>query len=184
MKTEPEPANELLSTWIRTYQAELTAFVHSRIGSAQEAEDLLQEVWLQLSRTQARTPIQQPRAWLYRVLRNKIIDHYRKQSPEWLAELLPDEEEEWAEGEWLEAESAGPDEYWLRENFWEALYEALELLPEAQRMVFVKHELEGLTLREIAEQSEENLKTIISRKGYAVRQLRNLLADWWAELVD
>jgi RNA polymerase sigma factor (sigma-70 family) len=164
---------------VAQHQSALRRFVRSRVAVEADAEDILQEVWYQFSRLTE--PLQQPQAWLFRVARNKLIDHYRKVSPDWLEDYL------WEEGgnllpEMLLSEDE-PGLEFLRAQFWEELYEALDSLPEAQREVFLLHELEGLTLREIAERQGANLKTVISRKGYALRQLRVALADLFEELV-
>ncbi len=164
---------------------EFQGFIRSRVASPSDAEDILQEVWLQFSAAWSKQNIQQPRAWLYRVIRNKIIDLYRKKSPEWLEDYLYEEAEEYQFEAETEIEGMEqPEVLYLQEQFWEELYEALDALPSAQREVFLLNELEGHTLREIAEQKGENLKTIISRKGYAMRSLREKLVDIFAEFVE
>ena len=172
---------------ISELQAEMGAFIRARINSQAEAEDLLQELWFQLSKTIQHTEIANIRAWLYRVARNKIIDSYRKKSPEWLEDYLTaewgEEDYEYDQQDWLTADDSTETAF-LREAFWAAFYDALESLPQKQKDVFVLNELEGITLREIAENQHENLKTIISRKGYAVRQLRNRLEIWLEELIE
>ncbi|RMG65778.1 MAG: RNA polymerase sigma factor [Bacteroidetes bacterium] len=171
---EPDPRSIL-----KTYQGPLRRFVQQRVASIAEAEDILQEVWYQYARLSQ--PITNLKAWLFRVARNQIIDSYRKKSPDWLEDYLWEGEEGISD---FLISPGGPEEDYLRAQFWEGLYEALDALPDAQREVFLQHELEGLTLREIAEQQGAPLKTIISRKGYAVRQLRVALADVFAEWVD
>ncbi|MEM9983583.1 MAG: RNA polymerase sigma factor [Bacteroidota bacterium] len=177
----PNPTNEEASVahLIQLYESELRHFIQSRIGGAEDAKDLLQEVWFQLSKTHKKTKIKTPRAWLYRVTRNKIIDHYRRQAPETWGDLLFDDQ---AAEEWLEDfESDEDPELMLQQNqFWEALYEALDGLPEKQREVYVLNELQGLTLQQIADQTGNGLKTIISRKTYAIRTLRERLV-WLLE---
>lgn len=170
---------------IARLNAEFKGFLKSRVANPRDAEDILQEVWLQFSTAWSKQNIKQPRAWLYRVIRNKIIDLYRKKSPEWLEDYLYEESEEYQ----FEAEPEidgweQPEVLYLQEQFWEELYEALDALPSAQREVFLLNELEGHTLREIAETKGENLKTIISRKGYAMRSLREKLVDIFAEFVE
>lgn len=155
---------------VESYQQELSDFARSRVARAEDAEDLLQDVWLQYGRAMDQSVIDQPRAWLYRALRNRIIDQYRRKAPDWLEEQLLEEgfEEPWSDDD-------ATEEALNEATFWELFYEALDSLPEKQRTVFLLNELEGLTLREIADASGESLKTIISRKGYAVRRLRQLL---------
>lgn len=166
---------------IRQYQQELEQFIQARVASRVVTEDLLQEVWYQWSRQEI-TKIQHPKAWLYQVARHKIIDHYRKMAPEALEDYLMLEEGDHGE-DWLMEVETPEDVYW-REQFWEALYEALEALPENQRIVFIQNEIEGTTLREIAENTNQKLKTVISRKRYAVQRLRDLLSDWYEDLLE
>ncbi|MEL6588596.1 MAG: RNA polymerase sigma factor [Bacteroidota bacterium] len=169
----------------QSLDGELRAFIESRVGEKQNAADLLQEVWYQYSFALQKQEIDNPRAWLYRVSRNKIIDLYRRKSPEWLEDYLYEESNEYPFEDEPEIEGwEQPEVLYLQDQFWDALYEALELLPFEQREVWLLNELEGHTLREIAETKGENLKTIISRKGYAVRQLREQLADIFAEFVE
>ncbi|MEM9886540.1 MAG: RNA polymerase sigma factor [Bacteroidota bacterium] len=158
---------------VQDYGEVLQAFIRSRVGSKAIADDLLQEVWYQLSKLTDLAQIKNHKAWLYQVARNKIIDHYRKKIPDWLDDYLM-EQEEYGNNGFL-TDFYTPEEAYWREEFWETFYEALEQLPENQRSVFVQNELEDLTLREIAIQSNTNLKTIISRKGYAIRRLREHL---------
>ena len=173
-----------LTATIATHEADLLAFVRARVGAAEDAADIVQEVWYQFSRA---TPgsIGHPSGWLYRVARNKIIDHYRRLSPDYLEDFLTVEGEEGRYRNDLVATDDTPEISLIRTQFWELFYAALEALPTAQRTVFVQNELEGVTLREIAQSSGEPLKTIISRKGYAVRRLRTLLeplyAEYWEE---
>jgi RNA polymerase sigma factor (sigma-70 family) len=165
---------------IAAYAAPLQAFVRSRVGSPEDAADIVQEVWYQYSRT-GPDGIAQPRAWLFRVARNKVIDHYRRLSPDYLEDFLVYESAEEGYRNDLVATEDTPELSLIRTQFWELLYDALEALPEAQRTVFVRNELEGYTMREIAARTDEPLKTIISRKGYAVRRLRAILEPVYAE---
>lgn len=166
---------------IVTYQTELSNFIKSRISSELDQQDLLQEIWYQLSRKSV-AEFKNVRAWLYQVARNKIIDLYRKKAPDYLEDYLLSEDGERVEEWWGEEET--PEDIVWREQFWDDLYEALEALPENQRSVFIENELEGKTLREIAEETGSNLKTIISRKRYAMQRLRDLLMDWYEDLTE
>lgn len=177
--------DESIDGIIARLNSEFQGFINNRVANPRDGEDILQEVWLQFSAAWTKQTIKQPRAWLYRVIRNKIIDLYRKKSPEWLEDYLYEESDEYQ----FEAEPEidgweQPEVLYLQDQFWESLYEALDALPSAQREVFLLNELEGHTLREIAEQKGENLKTIISRKGYAMRSLREKLVDIFAEFVE
>lgn len=153
-----------------SYAEELSAFVTARIEPV-EAEDLLQEVWSTLATVLQEETILQPRAWLYRVTRNRITDYYRRRNgrPPFLdltPELDPTEEY-----------TSYPDP----DDTWQEIEEALDELPEDQRLVFVRNELGGETLREIAEDLSLPLKTVISRKGYARRRLQVSLQELYED---
>ena len=159
----------------------LFGFIRKRVRSDEDAEDILQEVWYQLSRLINLDEIESLSAWLFRVARNKITDLYRKSSEE--------SYDHWLEGEdglgWREILFGEPEneiDAMYRELFWETLMNALEELPVNQKEAFVKSELEGQKLREIAEQSGESIKTITSRKNYAVKHLRSRLKELYDEL--
>lgn len=156
------------SIWGEAYRAhehELAAFVRDRIP-ADEAADLLQEVWASYLSTLEANTIDRPRAWLYRVTRNRITDFYRRQSSGPAFQDLTEDVDAPTNEAYSEAD---PDELWAE------VEDALQLLPENQREVFVRNELDGETLREIASDLGLPLKTIISRKGYARARLRVIL---------
>ncbi|MEL6143547.1 MAG: sigma-70 family RNA polymerase sigma factor [Bacteroidota bacterium] len=155
------------------YEAELRAFVADRLAS-DGVEDLLQEVWTSYSGALEREAIEQPRAWLYRTVRNRLTDAYRARQRQPIFTDLQDTDV---------PEEAFESEY-DADDFWEQLYDALDDLPDKQREVFVRNELEGETLQEIAQTLGEKLKTIISRKQYAKQRLRVTLADLYYDFFD
>jgi RNA polymerase sigma factor (sigma-70 family) len=125
-------------------------------------------------------PIEQLGAWLYTVARHRIIDGYRKRRTATLEALAPETDTE--EGFWdvanlLPEDDTDASESWRR-MFWMDLHAALAELPEPQRQVFIWQELEGLSFQEIAGRTGENLNTLLSRKRYAVRYLRQRLEAW------
>ncbi|MBC6995774.1 RNA polymerase sigma factor [Neolewinella lacunae] len=148
------------------YAPELEKFARTRVGDPDVA-DLLQDLWASFATAARATPILEPRAWLYRVLRNRITDHYRAQRrrPAFL-DLV---------GDYTAARSWQPEDD--DDLVWAEILRALGELPAEQRDVFVRHEIDGVTLREIAEDLGLPLKTIISRKGYARRRLQHLLRE-------
>jgi RNA polymerase sigma factor (sigma-70 family) len=182
----PEPEKQSIAGLIRAYGKRLFGFVRSRVDSPEDTEDILQEVWYQLSKLANIDDLDNAGAWLFRVARNKVTDRYRKKQPEALEDFLyADADGDLHMAQSLLAESAdNPETAFFQEYFWEEFLEALDELPEKQREVFVLHELEDLTLQEIADQSGEPLKTIISRKGYAVKRLRERLAHLYQALND
>ncbi|MEL7161039.1 MAG: RNA polymerase sigma factor [Bacteroidota bacterium] len=152
------------------YGNELEQFVRNRLD-ADAAADLLQETWAALARTLDTQTIAQPRAWLYRVARNRITDHYRRTAGQSAFQDLtpelpyPDDTTDYPD----------PDASWAE------IEDALAELPAPQYEVFVRNELDGETLREIAADLGVPLKTIISRKGYARRRLQTLLRDLYED---
>ncbi len=170
-----KPRQKIIQT-VKDYGTRLFSFIRGKVRSDEDAEDILQEVWYQLSNAVNVTEIEQMSAWLFQVARNKIIDKYRKKKPQSLEELgYEDEEGEFNFKPVLLADEANPETEYLRELFWQELFAALDELPENQRQVFIWNELEDMTLQQIADRTGEKLKTIISRKGYAVKHLRQRL---------
>ncbi|MEI6263624.1 MAG: RNA polymerase sigma factor [Sphingobacteriia bacterium] len=172
---------------VKTYGAKLLGFIRKKVNSDEDAEDILQEVWYQFIRVSGSQPIEQVSAWLYRVAKNKIVDQYRKKEPELVEELFEDEDFEdttFSLSHLLFAKDNDPATKELVKLFWEEMFLALDELPENQKMVFIGNELEDLTLQEIANQTGENLKTIISRKRYAVMHLQKKLSFFYHEFIN
>lgn len=170
---------------IKQYGKGLFSFIRGKVSSEQDAEDILQDVWYALSNVVNIAEIEQMSGWLFRVAKNRIIDKYRKGSTEYLEDLaFDDDETDFDLNDILLADDDDPETAYLKDMFWQELFAALDELPEKQREVFVLNELEDKTLQQIAEESGVNLKTIISRKGYAVKYLRERLAYLYNELMD
>lgn len=170
---------------VREYGARLFRFIRGRVPTDADAEDVLQDVWYQLSNSPEVEAIENIRAWLYRVARNRLTDRYRKRREESLDELAYPTENggEQLLRDLLLADYNTPETEHLRELFWEVLLAALEELPPAQRDAFVWNELEGETFQSIADRTGENVKTWISRKRYATKHLRERLADLYEDLM-
>ena len=178
----PVQNNESLEKAVRVERRNLFEFIRRRVRTTEDAEDILQDVLYQLAASYSLTePIEQLTAWLFRVARNKIIDWYRKKKPE----SLPRDEHN--PGEPLNLEdilydsSMSPDRLFARSVVWSELSGALEDLPGQQREVFVLHELEGKSFKEIAAETGEPINTLLSRKRYAVLALRERLRDLYDE---
>jgi len=168
---------------VKDYGRKLFGFIRGKVNTDEDAEDILQDVWYQLSNTSE--TIEQISGWLFAVARNKITDRYRKKQPELLDDLsYEDEDGELHFTEILLTDSNNPETEHIRNIFWEELFTALEELPENQRIVFVQNELEDKTLQQIADETGENLKTIISRKRYAVQHLRKRLQHLYNDLLN
>jgi RNA polymerase sigma factor (sigma-70 family) len=177
--------NQNIVSAVKSYSKRLFGFIRKKVKSDEDAEDILQDVWYQLSNVVNLEEIEQISGWLFRVARNKITDSYRKKSAESIEDLgYQDENGEWNIKDFLLADSSDPETEQMREVFWEELFTALDELPETQRQVFVWNELEDMTLQEIADKTGENLKTIISRKGYAVKHLRRRLENLYNDFFN
>ena len=169
---------------IREYGKRLFGFIRRRVPTDADAEDVLQDVWYQFSRVADTEPIEQISGWLFQVARNRVTDLHRKQTPDALEDYAyADEEGELHFKDILLATPDTPETAYFRQFFWDELFAALEELPEAQRNVFVWNELEDQTFQEIADRTGENIKTLISRKRYAVQHLRVRLDTLYQELV-
>jgi len=178
-----EPQNIISA--VADYSKRLFSFIRGRVNTDEDAEDILQDVWYQLSNQPETNAIEQVGSWLYRVARNKITDRYRKQKDQLLEDLsFEDEDGEISFKEILLAEAYSPEEEGLKKLFWDQLFSALEELPENQRYVFIQNELEERTFQDIANETGENIKTLISRKGYAVKHLRNRLQHLYQEFIN
>lgn len=154
-------------------KSRLLAFVRSRIGSLEEAEDILQDVFVRtLEGMSVTEPVDNLVAWLYTAARNRIIDHYRKKKP---VSVPIEREEGLSLWEILEDKSFHPETLYHRKLLAEEITKGISALPEEQREVFILQELEGLAFREIAERTGESINTLISRKRYAVLALRKRL---------
>ena len=174
-----------ISNVISEYGNRLFRFIRGRVPTNADAEDISQEVWYQLSRVIELDSIEQISGWLYRVARNRITDSYRKQKPESLEDNLFEN----ADGsvnlkDILMTESLSPEDENLKDIFWKELFTALEELPENQKNVFIWNELEDQTFQEIADRTGVNIKTLISRKGYAVKHLRKRLEELYHEFFN
>jgi RNA polymerase sigma factor (sigma-70 family) len=180
-----ESRERKISSIINEYGNRLFRFVRGRVPSNADAEDITQEVWFQLSRVLELDSIEQISGWIFRVARNRITDNFRKQKPDLLEDQnLENEDGSFNFKEILMAETASPEDENLKELFWDALFTALDELPENQRNVFVWNELEDETFQEIANRTGENIKTLISRKRYAVQHLRIQLEELYGEFFD
>ncbi|HJU41778.1 MAG TPA: sigma-70 family RNA polymerase sigma factor [Vicinamibacterales bacterium] len=156
----------------------LRNFIRRRVPQAEDVEDILQEVFAELVEANRKLmPIDHVSGWLFRVARNRIIDLLRRKEPE----RFGDSEIVGADGELvriedlLESETSDPEEEYGRRRLVEELQKALSELPDEQRAVFVAHEIQGRSFKQIAAQTGVNLNTLLARKRYAVLHLRERL---------
>lgn len=179
-----EQRSTSLTSIVQQFGKKLFGFVRGKVKTTEDAEDIIQDVWYQLSNLTNVQDVENVGAWIYQVARNKVTDRYRKKTTDSLENYAYSDED----GEFnfkdilLLDDTNNPELGHFKELFWEELMDALDELPSSQREVFVLNELEDFTLQEIADQKGENIKTIISRKGYAVKHLRNKLNHLYNEL--
>lgn len=180
-----EKRERKISTVINEYGNKLFQFIRRRVSTNADAEDITQEVWYQLSRVVELDTIEQLSGWIFKVARNRITDNYRKKTPDLLLDKNWDQDEESFDfKDILMAETTSPEDENIKEIFWEELFLALDELPENQKNVFIWNELEDETFQSIADRTGENIKTLISRKRYAVKHLRNRMKEIYQEFFD
>ena len=184
----PEEKNSHILQAIKAYGKSLLSFIRRRVKTDADAEDILQDVWYQLSSVVNAEPIEQTGAWLYKVATNKITDKYRKRSETLLDDLFFDDDDEVDEFSNYRAilmtEASTPETEYMRNLFWEQLFVALDELPEEQKQVFVWQELDDITFQEIAENTGVPIQTLVSRKRYAVLHLRTSLQQLYIEITQ
>jgi len=165
-------------------RARLFGFIRRRVSDPGDAEDVLQDVLSALvEANRLLMPIEHVTGWLFRVARNRITDLFRKKRPQALGEAsLADDEDEARLDDLLPSPDAGPDALYARGVLLHELELALAELPPEQRAVFVAHELEGRSFKEMAAETGTSVNTLLSRKRYAVLRLRERLQDVYDEI--
>ena len=170
---------------VKQEQSRLRNFIRRRVPDPRDAEDILQEVFFELvEANRLLMPIDHVTGWLFRVARNRITDLFRKKRPESLNDAVAsnDEEESLLLEDLLPSPDAGPDALYARSVLLEEIEDALDELPDEQRDVFVGHEIEGRSFKEMAAESGVSVNTLLSRKRYAVLHLRERLQSIYDEL--
>ena len=180
--------DQQISETVEREQARLRNFIRRRVDDESDADDILQDVFYELVEAyRLMQPIEQVGAWLFRVARNRIIDRFRKSKakPEALQEkMVADDGELLVLEELLPSPDEGPEAAYARTVLLEELADALEELPEEQRDVFIAHEIEGRSFKEIAAQTALSVNTLLSRKHYAVIHLRERLRAIYNEFKE
>ncbi len=174
--------NAEIERTVRTERARLFNFIRKRVRHEDDAEDILQDVlWQFIEAYRRLETIERVTSWLFQVARNKIADSYRKKSPEQtvghggeaievdLEDILPDFSE-------------SPEELVIRDAIWTELEAAVDDLPQSQHDVFIWHEFEGMSFREMSELTGETENALRLRKHYAVRSLRRRLESLYNEI--
>lgn len=170
---------------VKRERSRLGHFIRRRVPDPRDVEDILQEVFYELvEANRLLMPIDHITGWLFRVARNRITDLLRKKKPESFAEVATDEGDDGLLPleELLRSPEGGPEVLYARHALIEELERAIDELPEEQREVFVAHELEGRSFKEMAAETGVSVNTLLSRKRYAVRRLRERLQEMHDQL--
>jgi len=171
----PKDQDRRIADVVSREGSRLRNFIRRRVADPRDVEDIVQDVFSELVEANRRLmPIDQVTAWLFRVARNRIIDLFRKKKPERFEEdvLL------------LESLDAGPENAFERSELLDELEDALDELPKDQRDVFIAHEVEGRSFKEISAATGVNVNTLLSRKRYAVMHLRRRLQGVYDDLTN
>ena len=181
--------DQRISEVVKRERSRLGNFIRRRVPDPRDAEDILQDVFYELvEANRMLMPIEHITGWLFRVARNRITDLFRKKMPESLSDIAVarnDEDDELlAFEDLLPSPDAGPEALYARHVLLEELELAVEELPEEQREVFVAHEFEGRSFKEMAAETGVSVNTLLSRKRYAVLHLRERLQSIYDEFTE
>jgi RNA polymerase sigma factor (sigma-70 family) len=178
-------ADQPLADVVQRELSRLRRFIRRRVPNAQDVEDILQDVFAELVEANRRLmPIDHVTGWLFSVARNRITDRFRRRRPERFSDALivADDGELVRVEDLLPSGEAGPEAVYAQRVLKEELERALEALPDEQRRVFVAHEIEGKSFKQIAAETGVNINTLLARKRYAVLHLREGLQRAFGEL--
>lgn len=184
--TELSTQHKVVEEKFATERKRLFNFIKTRVSDPSDAEDILQDVFFQFWQGYNTIDnLERATSWLFRVARNKIIDRYRKLKPSSFSELevvRGDDEPPLLLADILGDTSNSPEDVYEKELIWDSIEAVLAEMPKKQRDVFVWHELEDLSFREMAEKTGESINTLLSRKRYAINFLRQRLQSLYDEI--
>jgi RNA polymerase sigma factor (sigma-70 family) len=170
---------------VKREQARLRNFIRRRVPDSRDAEDILQDVFYRfVEANRLLMPIDHVTGWLFRVARNRIADLFRRKEPEALDDLggAGDDNERLELDDLLPSPGAGPETLYVRSVVLAEIEAAVDELPREQREVFVAHELDGRSFKDIAAATGVPINTLLSRKRYAIRHLRDRLQDLYDDV--
>ena len=168
--------DQLLSEALERDQPRLRSFIRKHVTDTGEAEDILQDVFYELLEAyRLMKPIEHVTAWLFRVARNRMADLFRRKKPSSLSSPVSTEEDSVTLEDLLPSADDGPEAAYARGLLLDALDDAVDELPQAQREVFIAHEVMGRSFKDISAETGLSVNTLLSRKHYAVLHLRQSL---------
>jgi RNA polymerase sigma factor (sigma-70 family) len=177
-------SDQQIARVVEREQSRLRRFIRNRVPDARDVEDIVQEAFFELVEANRRLmPIDHITAWLFRVAQNRIVDLLRRKEPQRFSDatIVLDDGEVLRVEDLLPSADAGPEVLYARRVLIEELERALQELPDEQRQVFVAHEIDGRSFKEIAAETGVNVNTLLSRKHYAVHYLRERLQRAYEE---
>jgi RNA polymerase sigma factor (sigma-70 family) len=187
-KYSEDLANQIENLF-KTDRKKFLGFIRQRVRSYEEAEDILQDVFtnvLAASRN-VEKPIENIASWVFTAVRNRIIDSYRKKRAETFSDMqTPSQSDDGVDTfeNFIGDLTTSPELDHFRKTIWESVQNGLQELPEEQRDVFVKNEFEGVSFREMSEETGVNINTLLARKRYAVLHLRKRLQDLYTAISE
>jgi RNA polymerase sigma factor (sigma-70 family) len=177
--------DERIADVVNREQARLRNFIRRRVPDPRDVDDVLQDVFFELvEANRLLMPIEHVTGWLFRVARNRITDLFRKKRPESFTDIDVSDDDALQFEDLLPSPDAGPEALYARRVLLDELETAIHALPPAQRDVFVGHELEGRSFKEMAAESGVGVNTLLSRKRHAIRRLRERLQSAYDDLTD
>ena len=173
MDTSKQPDD--VSDTIRREQPRLRAWLRRQVPDPQDIEDILQDAFYEfVLASRLIEPVRDAGAWLFTVIRNRVTDRRRRRAhrPASLSDLPTDDDEAGSLADLLPDADGGPEQAYARKGLLKALEDALHALPDDQRAVFIAHEIDGLSFKEMAAATGDSVNTLLSRKRYALKALR------------
>jgi RNA polymerase sigma factor (sigma-70 family) len=180
--------NQRIAETVRQEGSRLRNFIRKRVDDENDAEEILQDVFYELVEAyRLMQPIEHVGAWLFHVARNRIIDWFRKKRPVPFPDKRAPADSETQRVSWeelLPSPDAGPEAVYARTILFDELEAALDELPEEQREVFLAHEVDGRSFKELSAETGVTVNTLLSRKHYAVLHLRKRLQAIYSEFKE
>jgi RNA polymerase sigma factor (sigma-70 family) len=174
-----------ITATVRREQSRLRSFIRRRVANPDDAEDILQDVFYRLvEANRLLMPVEHVTGWLYRVARNAINDLFRRQRRAGRSDDLTADDDRLLIDDLLPSPEGGPDALYARDLLLEELERAVDELPQEQRLVFIAHEFQGRSFKEMAEATGVSVNTLLSRKRYAVLHLRDRLQGIYDEFMN
>ena len=182
----PNHQDRRIADVVSREQSRLRNFIRRRVADPRDVEDILQDVFSELvEANRMLMPIDHVTGWLFRVARNRIVDLFRKKQPERFSEAtVASEDDVLLFEDLLPSSDAGPEAEYARSVLVDALEEALDELPREQREVFIAHEIDGVSFKELSAKTGVSINTLLSRKRYAVLHLRRRLQGVYDDLMN